>query len=240
MQLGITRSITLFTALFRPIGLRCSIVWGKPATSWYERSITGCRAGCLWQLLRQQRVFLMLLGVITLQGRAEATLRLRRPSELALVPSSEPHRFCASRTCCPAWLPTAATLTFMARAVPTACCWARPVKLPQPTIVYGRSRLPGLPGGRTQEFMTFVSNATRVGTALPTVPNLTLQVCVELTGAATCAPPAATTIGAVQGTGIVLPLLNPNSGLVFKVDCSVTATASRTSLACGNFPTPAI
>ena len=100
--------------------------------------------------------------------------------------------------------------------------------------------LAGLPSGRTQEFMTFVSNATRVGTALPTVPNLTLQVCVELTGAATCAPPAATTIGLSQGTGIVLPLLNPNSGLVFKVDCSVTATASRTSLACGNFPTPAI
>ena len=120
--------------------IRCCIVWGKPATGWYERSITGCRAGCLWQLLRQRRVFSMLLGVITLQGRAEATLRLRRPSELALVPSSEPHRFRASRTCCPARLPTAATLTFMARAVPTACCWARPVKLPQPTIVYGRSR----------------------------------------------------------------------------------------------------
>ena len=100
--------------------------------------------------------------------------------------------------------------------------------------------LAGLPSDRTQEFMTFVSNATRVGTALPTVPNLTLQECVELTGAATCAPPASTTIGAVQGTGIVLPLLNPNSGLVFKVDCSVTAMASGTSLACGNFPTPAI
>ena len=147
MQLGITRSITLFTALFRPIGLRCSIVWSKPATSWYERSITGCRAGCLWQLLRQQRVFSMLLGVITLQGRAgqgraEEVLRLRRPSELALVPSSEPHRFCASRTCCPAWLPTAATLTLMARVAPTACCWARPINLPEPTTVCGRSRWP--------------------------------------------------------------------------------------------------
>lgn len=89
-----------------------------------------------------------------------------------------------------------------------------------------------LSAGGTTSYTVTVANAAGsapVDGAVLTDPlaqglQCTSVTCVGVIGAATCPAPAATTIALLQGSGIVLPLLSPNSALIFKIDCSVTAT----------------
>jgi trimeric autotransporter adhesin len=52
----------------------------------------------------------------------------------------------------------------------------------------------------------------------------TAVTCTSVIGAATCPTAAATTIGALQVGGITLPSMGVPSSIIFRVDCSVTAT----------------